>query len=587
MEKIDKIAAQKAVDDNNITLWMSVTGNSARKLPAFLLDAGWADTGGIICCVHDDDMLSTGHDLFGYSISFEDTTSQRSKVVHVTTDLLIQGALVDPLLSRYSVLILQECHLRTIQIDVILGLLKKILKRRDDLRLLVSAATPECLDFISAYLPESRIISLETSTYPVDLHHTLSDIHNYMDTALETVLSSIGANSTGITAMFMPTQDGKRVYKELHGAPRFVESTAKLGFAFCLIDWMHLEHHILDSGTYDYVIVTSLPAELIARRVPVSTVIDSGFQELVFSRYGYAKMTKIVPVSQETANLRARIGGLTGSGKCFRLFTASTFEKLEKFELPEIWRLPLDHCILQLKSLGIDNTLRFDYPSPPPSAAVAEAMDRLALLGAIDSETRLTKPFGEQAAQLPLNPLHAMLLISSLEQGCFEQIATIIAVWLTKGEFFDHENSLPFIAQEGDALTWLNIYEGFVKAGPTRIAWCRKYSLDERRLSRAVHVRQQLLRILERRGIMAPKTELATSTTIRKCIAFVYKQNYASQAPDGSYRTANRSLTVKVHPSSVLYNRKGKWIVFEDTLENDGELFIKNLSTIEEEWMNS
>ncbi|KAF3907267.1 hypothetical protein ABW20_dc0107500 [Dactylellina cionopaga] len=173
---------------------------------------------------------------------------------------------------------------------------------------------------------------------------------------------------------------------------------------------------------------------------------------------------------------------------------------------------------------------------------VEKAMDRLASAGVFDDEVQLTRPFGEQLAQLPLKPLHAMLLIRSLDQGCFEQIISLIALWLTKGEYFDHEKSGPFITQEGDTLTWLNIYESFLKTGPARPMWCRKYGLSEQRLLQAANVRGQLLRILRHRHIKTHHSELATSATIRKCIASVYKWNYAFQLPDGSFKTRCGSM---------------------------------------------
>ncbi|KAK6535120.1 hypothetical protein TWF694_001602 [Orbilia ellipsospora] len=562
LSSVDKTAIQKVIEDNKITLWLNTTGELASKLPLYLLEGGWADSGKMISCVHasDEDAKVAAQEngdssFLSYSVSFEDTTTPRTKVVHISSSLLLQGALVDPLVSRYSIIYIHQYHVRTIQMDIVIGLLKKVLKKRENLRVLISGASPESLDFLSVYLIAPPKISLEANTYPVDLHYVNISPGNYVDTALDVVLSSTKPLATGGIIVFMPSRDIGRFQDQLRESLRLAEVSMNVDALFSVSELLRLESSVLDFEHPAHVIVTSLPAELVARRLAVTVVIDTGFEEVKYSRYGFATVTKVEPVSQEVANIRTRIAGLSKAGRCYRLYPQNSFENLEKTRLPEIGRLALDHCILQLKSLGVDNILHFDYPHPPPSHMLAEAIDRLASLGVIDNEAHLTRPFGENVAQLPLEPSHAILLVSSLQYGCFEQIASLVALSLTKGDYFDHEKWLPFIAQEGDALTWLNIYESFLRMGRDK-SWCRKYGFNETQLSRSVNIRDQLLRILQHRRIKIAKTELATSTAIRKCIASTYRRNLAFRLPDGSYQTMSGSLIMKIHPSSVLHVRE-------------------------------
>ncbi|KAF3270926.1 hypothetical protein TWF970_010725 [Orbilia oligospora] len=590
---MDKLV-QKAVDDQRVTIWVNTTHGSTETLSNYLLNAGWGVSGGLICFVHANDMaarqaaetkssVQSADSVTSYSVLFETSSLPKTKILHTSACLLIQEALADPLLSRYSVVIIAEYHLRTLETDLILGLLKKILKKRDDIHILIAGATQESLDALSIYLPDAKILSLNTSTYTVDLHSIPVSTDNYITAALETVLSLFATHDPGNTVVFLPSREGYELKRRLEDSSWSSSGPPNLRLINSLPELERFESDVKGTESTSYVIITSLRAGLVARYMPVAIVVDSGFQELRYSRYGLATLARTQQISQETANQRTRIAGLSTPGKCYRLYPQDQFDNFQKTETPEIQRTCLDRSILQLKSLGVDNILRFDYLSPPLTSMVAEALDRLVAIGAMNESAELTNPFGERLAQLPLKLLHGAMLLRSLERGCFDQIISLIAVRLSKGEFFDHEKSRLFVTQEGDDITWLNIYEGFIKSGsaPARGNWCQKHGLSEQRLLKAVDIRNQLLRILQHRGIKTAKSELATSTTITQCIADVYKHNSAFRVSNGLFRTTIGHLEVRIHPSSVLYNRNPEFIVFEEVVENDGKLFVKDITVIQ------
>ncbi|KAF3088386.1 hypothetical protein TWF569_011462 [Orbilia oligospora] len=590
---MDKLV-QKAVDDQRVTIWVNTTHGSTETLSNYLLNAGWGVSGGLICFVHANDTaarqaaetkssVQSADSVASYSVLFETSSLPKTKILHTSACLLIQEALADPLLSRYSVVIIAEYHLRILETDLILGLLKKILKKRNDIHILIAGATQESLDALSIYLPDAKILSLNTPTYTVDLHSIPVSTDNYITAALETVLSLFATHDPGNTVVFLPSREGYELKRRLEDSSWSSSGPPNLQLINSLPELERFESDVKNTESTSYVIITSLRAGLVARYMPVAIVIDSGFQELRYSLYGLATLARTQQISQETANQRTRIAGLSTPGKCYRLYPQDQFDNFQKTETPEIQRACLDRSILQLKSLGVDNILRFDYLSPPLTSMVAEALDRLVAIGAMNESAELTKPFGERLAQLPLKLLHGAMLLRSLERGCFDQIISLIAVRLSKGGFFDHEKSRLFVAQEGDDITWLNIYEGFIKSGsaPARGNWCQKHGLSEQRLLKAVDIRNQLLRILQHRGIKTAKSELATSTTITQCIADVYKHNSAFRVSNGLFRTTIGSLDVRIHPSSVLYNRNPGFIVFEEVVENDGKLFVKDITTIQ------
>ncbi|KAK6499195.1 hypothetical protein TWF506_003827 [Arthrobotrys conoides] len=595
MEKL----VQRAVDDQRVTIWVNTTHESTKVLSNHLLDAGWGDSGRLICCVHATDTaareaaeaqfgIGSADSAAAYSVLFETSSSPKTKILHTSARFVIQEALVDPLLNRYSVVIIAEYHLRILETDLILGLLKKILKRRDDIHLLIAGVTIESLDLLSMYLPDAKVLTLNTPTHTVDLHNISASTDNYITAALETVLGFSATRILGNIVVFLPSREGHELKTRLEDISYTSSESPDVQSVNSLFELQRLEKDIGNAESTGHVIITSLHPGLIARCIPVTIVVDSGFQELRYSRYGFANLARTQQISQETANLRTRIAGLSTLGKCYRLYPQDQFDRFQKTDTPEIQRICLDHLILQLKSLGVDNILRFDYLSPPLAPMIAEALHRLVVLGAMGENSELTKPFGEQLAQLPLMPLHGAVLLRSLEKGCFDQILSLIAIYLSKGEFFDHGKSQSFAAQEGDGLTWLNIYESFIKSAPApaRRNWCQKYGLSEQRLLKAVDIRSQILRILQYKGIKTIKSELATSTTITRCIADVYKRNYAFHISNGLFRTAEGSLEVRIHPSSVLYNRHPEFIVFEELVESNGKLFVKDVTSVKRDWMS-
>ncbi|EGX44683.1 hypothetical protein AOL_s00188g21 [Orbilia oligospora ATCC 24927] len=587
---MDKLV-QKAVDDQRVTIWVNTTHGSTETLSNYLLNAGWGVSGGLICFVHANDTaarqaaetkssVQSADSVTSYSVLFETSSLPKTKILHTSACLLIQEALADPLLSRYSVVIIAEYHLRTLET---LSYPKWTTSRRDDIHILIAGATQESLDALSIYLPDAKILSLNTSTYTVDLHSIPVSTDNYITAALETVLSLFATHDPGNTVVFLPSREGYELKRRLEDSSWSSSGPPNLRLINSLPELERFESDVKGTESTSYVIITSLRAGLVARYMPVAIVVDSGFQELRYSRYGLATLARTQQISQETANQRTRIAGLSTPGKCYRLYPQDQFDNFQKTETPEIQRTCLDRSILQLKSLGVDNILRFDYLSPPLTSMVAEALDRLVAIGAMNESAELTNPFGERLAQLPLKLLHGAMLLRSLERGCFDQIISLIAVRLSKGEFFDHEKSRLFVTQEGDDITWLNIYEGFIKSGsaPARGNWCQKHGLSEQRLLKAVDIRNQLLRILQHRGIKTAKSELATSTTITQCIADVYKHNSAFRVSNGLFRTTIGHLEVRIHPSSVLYNRNPEFIVFEEVVENDGKLFVKDITVIQ------
>lgn len=558
----------------------------------------------------------------GYSIRFEDVSSASTRIKFLTDGLLIREALVDPLLSRYSIIMVDEAHERSISTDILLGLLKKIVKRRPELRIIVSSATLQAEDFLSFFTrddgslqngqsqPKGSIISLEGRTHPIDILYLDSPTEDYVEKAIETIFAIHAKEDKGDILVFLTGRE------EIEHA---VNAVAERSLQIKTETQSLLPLPLYAGLTTEQQMYVFEPAPENARKVIFSTniaeasvtidgivyVVDSGFVKLraYDPKTGIETLTA-TPVSKAAAAQRAGRSGRTKPGKCFRLYTEEAFGKLPDANVPEIQRSNLAPFILQLKALGIDNVLRFDYLTPPPAELVVKALELLYSLGALDDYAKLTKPLGMQMAELAVEPMMAKTLLSAAKFECLSEILTIAAmtslggsVWVQDdGEKKQFESAKrKFAADEGDHLTLLNVYQIFVTKGRKEGRFCHDNYLNFKAMSRAISIRAQLKRYLERFGYNVDES-LATSDTaridpekkaeqIRRCLTTGYFAQAARMQADGTFRTVDGGTTLHAHPSSLMFNRKADWVIFHEVMETGTKTFIRDISKIDKNWL--
>lgn len=529
----------------------------------------------------------------GYSIRFEDQTSASTRVKFLTDGMLLREALVDPLLSRYSVIMVDEAHERSLSTDVLLGILKKIMRRRPDLRIIVSSATLQAEDFLHFFAggefktdaePEElggsvgRIISLEGRMYPVDTLFLESPAEDYIERAVKTVFDIHLQEDEGDILVFLTGRE------EIDTAIQLISERG----ATLPPKAQALQPLPLYSGlTTDQQMYVFEPAPENTRKVVVSTniaeasvtidgvvyVIDCGFAKLkAYSPGTGIETLTAVPISKAAAVQRAGRAGRTKPGKCFRLYTQEAYEHLPDSTVPEIQRSNLTPVLMQLKALGIDNIVRFDFLTPPPAELVIRAFELLYSLGAVDDYAKLTKPLGIRMAELAIDPMMGKALLSAQSFDCLSEILTIAAmvslqgaVWLQhEGDRrFSESARRKFTVEEGDHLTYLNVYQAFVTKGKKDSKWCRDNLLNYRSLQRAVSIRAQLKRYLERFGIKTDESLSSSSyqqadlsrkpEQIQRCLTTGYFAHAAKMQPDGTFKAVSGGLTLHAHPSSLMF----------------------------------
>ena len=528
----------------------------------------------------------------GYSIRFENRVSEATRIKFLTDGLLLREALVDPLLSRYSVIMVDEAHERSLSSDILLGLLKKIRKMRPELRIIVSSATIQAEEILQFFANDDvhnepkgqdsiasvgQIISLEGRMFPVDILYSEEPAENYLEAAVRTVIDIHTNEPEGDILLFLTGRD------EIEKAVEMIaEDAANLDSKLPALQPLPLYAGL----TTDQQMYVFEPAAENTRKVICSTnvaeasvtvdgivyIIDCGFVKL----RAYNPLTGIetltaVPISKASATQRAGRAGRTRPGKCFRLYTEDNFQELDDTLPPEIQRSNLAPLILQMKALGIDNIARFDFLTPPPAELIVRGLELLYSLGALDDYARLTKPLGVQMAELSVEPMMAKVLLTASSFGCLSEILSIAAMISLQGSvWFHHDDQKKvmetarrkFAAEEGDHLTLLNAYQAFVTKGKKESKWCRDNYLNYKSMTRAVSIRNQLRAYLERFGInvqeslSAPDVRRAggvdAAEKIRRCLTTGYFAHAARMQADGSFKTVNGTV-LWAHPSSIMF----------------------------------
>ncbi|KAF8163050.1 P-loop containing nucleoside triphosphate hydrolase protein [Crassisporium funariophilum] len=587
------------------------------QIPQYLFEAGWSDNGHVIACTQPRRVAATSvaarvaaevgtklGDEVGYTIRFENVSDKEStRILYMTDGMLFRETLVDPLLSRYSVIMIDEAHERSVYTDLLLGILKKILKKRPSLRIIVSSATLDATRFFDYFskgaTAEPKIISLEGRMYPVDIVYLHEPTPDYVRKAAEVAWNINLQQGTGDILIFLTgREDIERCLEELADLiPALPPNASRLTplplHAGLSTDEQLQVFQPTPRGTRKIIISTNI-AEASVTISGVRFVIDSGFVKIrVFNPTTALASLATVPVSVASATQRAGRAGRTSPGICYRLYPLSSFKGFPLMTSPEITRTDMTTPILQLKSLGIDDLMKFDWVSAPPAESILRALEGLSSAGMIDENGRLTI-IGEQVSECPVEVGIARMLFRSKDYKCGEEILTIAAMTTIQDVFVIPDGGASgalaelerrkFTAEEGDHFTLLNAYNAFTKYGRSS-GWCKNHALSFRAMSRAVSIRSQLKKYMERFHLPLESCE-GDSKRLARCLVSGYWRNGARWTPDGTYRSVRGNMVLSVHPTSVLFTRKPRtgWIIFHE-MEETKKTQVRILTEIEPDWL--
>ncbi|CAH2045361.1 unnamed protein product [Thlaspi arvense] len=598
----------QAVHDNQVLVVIGETGSGkTTQVTQYLAEAGYTTRGKIGCTqprrvaamsvakrVAEEFGCRLGEEV-GYAIRFEDCTGPDTVIKYMTDGMLLREILIDENLSQYSVIMLDEAHERTIHTDVLFGLLKKLLKRRLDLRLIVTSATLDAEKF-SGYFFNCNIFTIPGRTFPVEILYTKQPESDYLDAALITVLQIHLTEPEGDILLFLTGQEEidsacQSLYERMKNLGQKVPELIILPVYSALPSEM--QSRIFDPpppGKRKVVVATNI-AEASLTIDGIYYVVDPGFakQNVYNPKQGLESLV-ITPISQASAKQRAGRAGRTGPGKCYRLYTESAYRnEMPPTSIPEIQRINLGMTTLTMKAMGINDLLSFDFMDPPQPQALISAMEQLYSLGALDEEGLLTK-LGRKMAEFPLEPPLSKMLLASVDLGCSDEILTMIAMIQTGNIFYRprekqaqaDQKRAKFFQPEGDHLTLLAVYEAW-KAKNFSGPWCFENFIQSRSLRRAQDVRKQLLSIMDKYKLDVVSAG-KNFTKIRKAITAGFFFHGARKDPQEGYRTLVENQPVYIHPSSALFQRQPDWVIYHDLVMTTKE-YMREVTVIDPKWL--
>ncbi|KAK4699486.1 pre-mRNA-splicing factor ATP-dependent RNA helicase DHX15/PRP43, partial [Phenoliferia sp. Uapishka_3] len=552
-----------------------------------------------------DEMDVTLGDEVGYSIRFEDCTSPKTFLKYMTDGMLLREAMNDNLLSRYSTVILDEAHERTLATDILMGLLKDIAKRRPDLKIVVMSATLDAAKFQN-YFFGAPLLKVPGRTFSVEVFYTPEPEPDYLEAAIRTVLMIHQAEPEGDILVFLTGEEEiedacRKISLEADGLPHSIGPLRAVPLYSSLPPQQ--QQKIFDKPP-----PPRTPGGPPGRKVVISTniaetsltidgivyVVDPGFsKQKIYNPRIRVESLLVSPISKASAQQRAGRAGRTRPGKCFRLYTESDFVKeLEEQTYPEILRCNLASVILELKKLGIDDLVHFDYMDPPAPETVMRALELLNYLAAFDDEGNLT-PLGDLMSTFPLEPQLAKMLIVSPEFKCSNEILSIAAMLSVPNPYLRpnsqrkeaDEAKAQFAHPDGDHLSLLNLYHAY--RGNPDSQWCWSNYVSFRAMQQADNVRNQLKRSMEKMDLDLVSTSFEDKSyydNIRKALTCGFFMHVAHREGDkGSYMTVKDNQVVGLHPSTGL-DSNPEWVLYNEFVLTTRN-FIRTVTEVRPEWL--
>jgi len=575
----------------------SPTGSGkTTQLPVILYQAGYAKDGMIgvtqprrIAALSVSEFIARQMGcampgLVGYKMRFEDKTVPNTQIKIMTDGILLQEMKLDPWLSKYNCLVVDEAHERSLNIDFILGLLKRVLEGRRDFKVIVSSATINA-EVFSEYFGECPIVKIDAQTYPVTLIYDPPAVEGIPGSQIvgEALLLKIEAITERlINAKLNENGEGKiegDILIFLSGEKMIKDCMTTLAFS-PVGKYLHLlplygrlgkeeQEKVFDpapKGKVKAIISTNI-AETSVTIDGVTAVIDSGLSKLnYYNPRTFTSSLVEAPISKASANQRKGRAGRTREGTCYRLYGRKDFENRQLFTTEEIYRTDLSEVVLRMADLGITSFEEFDFISPPSKEGLIAAIETLDLLDALESDHSLSNT-GRLMTEFPLPPRHSRIIVEAILKYPDVIKETIIAAAflstqspyiLPPGEETDARQAHHrFRDEDGDFVSYLKLYAAYMDSS-SKQKFCEKNYLDERAMAEIANVTNQLGEIVSHLKIpilSGGSHENYLCSVARGLIQFVCVRE------ERDFYRSLRADKILIHPGSVMFRLTPQYII--------------------------
>uniref|UniRef100_A0A671XQV8 Pre-mRNA-splicing factor ATP-dependent RNA helicase PRP16 n=1 Tax=Sparus aurata TaxID=8175 RepID=A0A671XQV8_SPAAU len=597
------------IRDNSIVIVVGETGSGkTTQLTQYLHEDGYTSYGMVGCTqprrvaamsvakrVSEEIGTNLGEEV-GYAIRFEDCTSEKTLIKYMTDGILLRESLRESDLDHYSAVIMDEAHERSLNTDVLFGLLREVVSRRTDLKLIVTSATMDS-DKFAAFFGNVPIFHIPGRTFPVDILFSKTPQEDYVEAAVKQALQIHLSGLIGDILIFMPGQEDIEVtsdqiverLEDLENAPALAVLPI---YSQLPSDLQAKIFQKAPDGVRKCIVATNI-AETSLTVDGIMFVVDSGYCKLkVFNPRIGMDALQVYPISQANANQRSGRAGRTGPGQCYRLYTQSAYKnEMLTTTIPEIQRTNLANVVLLLKSLGVQDLLLFHFMDPPPEDNMLNSMYQLWILGALDNTGGLT-PTGRLMVEFPLDPALSKVLIVSCDMGCSADILIIVSMLSVPAIFYrpkgrEEESDQvreKFAVPESDHLTYLNVYMQW-KNNNYSSAWCNEHFIHTKAMRKVREVRSQLKDIMvqQRMNLISCGSDW---DIIRKCICAAYFHQAAKLKGIGEYVNVRTGMPCHLHPTSSLFGMgyTPDYIIYHELVMTTKE-YMQCVTAVDGEWL--
>lgn len=616
-ERADEII--RAIQENQVVIVCGETGSGkTTQLPKIALMAGRGQTGRIGCTQPRriaassiaariaEELKTAPGDVVGFKVRFTDHTAPGATIKLMTDGILLAETQGDPMLSAYDTIIIDEAHERSINIDFLLGYLKRLIAKRPDLKVIVTSATIDAERFAEHFAVNGKkapVLTISGRTYPVEIRwRPIEDADEEDDRtilgAIDNAVSELEAAGPGDILVFFPGE------REIREAADYLRKT-RIGKTEILPLYARLSaaeqaRVFAPSGMRRIVLATNV-AETSLTVPGIRFVVDPGYARVKRYSYRYKVEQLLVErVSRASADQRAGRCGRVADGICIRLYSEEDFASRPAFTDPEIMRSNLAAVILRAMSLKLGDIRAFPFVQAPPPKAFADGYAILEELAAVDERNELT-PVGETLAKLPVDPKLGRMLLAGNDLGALRELLII-----TSGLSVQDPRERPLDAQQAadeahrkladersDFLSYVKLWD-YVETARANKESNRKFDqemkrrfLSPRRLREWREVEHQLERLAADLGWRI-NTAPATFEEVHRALLSGLLGNIGSKAVESDFRAppylGARGIKFWIWPGSIRAKKCGRWILAGQIMETS-KLYARCVADIDPEWI--